>query len=66
MIPAEQCAWNTQWAATCEKGKLENGAFYEPVGKKGRLMWGAKDADGEVAKKLWKWTEKELERWAGS
>lgn len=66
MIPAEQCAWNTQWTATCEKGRLENGAFYEPVGKEGRLMWGAKDEDGEVANRLWEWTERELERWVGS
>lgn len=60
IISQEQGAYNLLWAATAEKGKLENGAYYEPVGvnvKPKRL-----GADDELAKKLWAWTRIELEK----
>lgn len=64
LIPAEQCAWNQQWAATTPKERLENGKFYEPVGQTGRMMF---EAPNEIlAETLYDWTEKELERWTVS
>jgi NAD(P)-dependent dehydrogenase (short-subunit alcohol dehydrogenase family) len=41
------------------KGFVVNGAFYEPVGVPGKHM--RMSADDELARKLWEWTEKELE-----
>ena len=49
------------WAAFVEKEKLENGAFYEPVGVEGRTTEASKDT--KLASRLWEWTEKEIERW---
>jgi NAD(P)-dependent dehydrogenase (short-subunit alcohol dehydrogenase family) len=49
------------WAAFVEQGKLENGAFYEPVGVEGRTTKASRDQ--KLAAKLWEWTEKEIERW---
>lgn len=63
MIPAEQCAWNTQWAATCPRDRLESGVFYEPVGEKGKLWRAGMDEGGVLEGKLWEWTERELEKW---
>ena len=63
MITPEQCAWNQQWAATAPMGKgdrrVESGVYYEPVGIKGQLRREA--GNGELAEKLWDWTQKELE-----
>lgn len=58
---AETGAYNTLWAATVTKDRLENGAYYEPVGKKGSTV--AKVCgDDALADKLWEWTEEnELE-----
>jgi NAD(P)-dependent dehydrogenase (short-subunit alcohol dehydrogenase family) len=46
------------WAATVEKGKLENGAYYAPVGAKSSGSGYARDLG--LAKQLWEWTEGEL------
>ena len=63
-VPAEQCAWNQQWAAVAPKGEGErevvSGRFYEPVGVKGGLTKAAEDDD--LARELWEWTQKELEK----
>ena len=63
MISPEHCSWNQQWAATATLGKgdreVETGTYYEPVGIKGKLVTQA--ANGELAQKLWDWTQKELE-----
>lgn len=54
----EQGTRNQLWAATAPKGQLKNGAYYKPVGS---LSNGSGDAqNGEMAEKLWEWTEKEL------
>lgn len=48
------------WAATAVKGELENGAFYRPVGVgSGGSRWAR---DEGLGKKLWEWTEGEMER----
>jgi len=56
-----QGAYNTVWASTVTKDKLNNGAYYEPVGLE---VKGSKFArDEKAAEQLWEWTEKELESW---
>ncbi|KAK5164512.1 uncharacterized protein LTR77_009718 [Saxophila tyrrhenica] len=62
---AEQGAYNALWAATAPKGSVENGAYYDPVGKKAGKKGqtsGLADAgrDKDLAERLWKWTEDEL------
>jgi NAD(P)-dependent dehydrogenase (short-subunit alcohol dehydrogenase family) len=55
--PEEGC-FNQVWAATTEKGKVESGTYYEPIGVKGKRL--GKSENGELAGKLWDWTEAEL------
>jgi NAD(P)-dependent dehydrogenase (short-subunit alcohol dehydrogenase family) len=57
-MPAEQCAWNQQWAAFAPMGEVVSGCYYEPVGFKGELTKPA--ADDALAEELWEWTQKEL------
>ena len=62
---AEKGAYNTLWAATTPKANLENGGYYEPVGKtpgKPTSYSGVADicSDEGLADKLWEWTENEL------
>ncbi|KIX10293.1 uncharacterized protein Z518_01375 [Rhinocladiella mackenziei CBS 650.93] len=54
----ESGALNQLWASTGAKREdLVNGGYYTPVGKFRKNKW-ATDAD--AGKKLWEWTEKEL------
>jgi NAD(P)-dependent dehydrogenase (short-subunit alcohol dehydrogenase family) len=55
-IPIDEGVKNHLWAATCPD--IENGEFYEPVGKTGGLE--GHGLDDEMAKKLWDWTEEQL------
>lgn len=62
---AEEGAYNTLWAATTPKEELENGGYYEPVGKaagKQKSVSGMADIckDEALADRLWEWTENEL------
>lgn len=60
LLKPEEGAFNQVWAATTPREKLENGMYYEPVGK---LAWKRLDKtakDEGLAKKLWEWTEEEL------
>lgn len=53
-------ALNQVWCASARKEELKNGAFYTPVGK---VNAGSKWARDEgLQKKLWEWTEGELEK----
>lgn len=64
MVTVEEGAENTVWAATVEEKELVNGGLYDPVGKRvpeGELTAAARDE--ALAKRLWEWTEAELERW---
>lgn len=55
----QQGALTQIWAATWNRDEVKNGAYYTPVGKENA---GAKlSQDVELAKKLWDWTENELE-----
>ena len=63
---AERGAYNILWAATTPKDKVENGGYYEPVGKTpgeptSHSGMAALCSNAESADKLWEWTEKELE-----
>ncbi|KAF1834562.1 NAD(P)-binding protein [Decorospora gaudefroyi] len=53
-------ALNSTWCATVERSKLENGAFYTPVGVNNKGSGWARDEG--LRKKLWEWTEGELEK----
>ncbi|KAF2745808.1 retinol dehydrogenase 12 [Sporormia fimetaria CBS 119925] len=48
------------WAATVGRERLRNGEFYRPVGVVSRGSGYARDEG--LAKKLWEWTEGELEK----
>jgi NAD(P)-dependent dehydrogenase (short-subunit alcohol dehydrogenase family) len=54
-------SWNSCWAATGPKEKIVNGAFYLPIGVKGKKFRANKSK--KLAEELWEWTEKELEGW---
>ncbi|EME44258.1 hypothetical protein DOTSEDRAFT_71929 [Dothistroma septosporum NZE10] len=58
--PVEQGHYNQCWAATCDKSKLKNGGYYEPVGVLTTPT--TKQAnDANLADELWKWTQEQLE-----
>ncbi|KAK4628784.1 hypothetical protein CLAFUW4_07907 [Fulvia fulva] len=58
--PVERGHYNQCWAATCEKGKLRNGGYYEPIGVLTKPA--TKQANDEkLAGELWRWTEEQLE-----
>jgi hypothetical protein len=42
-----------------DKDKMQNGAYYEPVGVLGKLDKEAESKD--LAVEVWEWTEKELQ-----
>lgn len=55
---ADRAARHQVWAATAREG-VESGAYYHPIGAPGLRSWRARDK--ELARRLWEWTEKELE-----
>ncbi|AEO68959.1 1a08903d-7cff-4785-9fdd-5c4cbe85d42c [Thermothielavioides terrestris] len=61
LIPSvEHGVRNQLWASVAAPGSdLVSGEYYEPVGVAGRAS--ALARDGELARRLWEWTEKELE-----
>lgn len=60
--PVEQGCWNQVWAATTARQNLEDGAYYVPVAKKGKLET-SQSRDARLADRLYEWTEKELASW---
>jgi NAD(P)-dependent dehydrogenase (short-subunit alcohol dehydrogenase family) len=58
-LTPEEGAYNMCWVATTERGNLENGAYYEPVGWRGSMTGVSKDQGARD--QLWEWTQKELE-----
>ena len=57
----ENGARNQLWAATAEREEVRDGEYYLPVGVVGPDT--KFNRDGELARKLWEWTEGELEGW---
>lgn len=60
MIKPHEGAYNTLWAATREKGAIQNGGFYEPVGQYSPKRLDSAAKDPALAKELWDFTEQEL------
>jgi len=55
----EKGARNQLWASVGDG--VKSGEYYEPIGVSGRTS--ALGKDEELAKRLWEWTERELESW---
>lgn len=60
LLKPEEGALNQVWAATADREKIENGSYYEPVGKLSQEWLGKTAKDDALAKRLWEWTEEEL------
>ncbi|CAD6564186.1 MAG: hypothetical protein CYPHOPRED_003209 [Cyphobasidiales sp. Tagirdzhanova-0007] len=58
-LSPERGAYSQLWAATVPRDAFSNGGYYEPVGEKGKETKHMKDA--ELAKKLFDYTEQELQ-----
>lgn len=56
----ETGALNQLWAVAGKRQDIENGAYYTPIGYKGRVSSKAKD--DKLADKLWRWQEDEFRR----
>ena len=61
--PVEEGHFTQCWAATCEKTKLSNGEYYEPIGVAGKRTTKL-SKDMQLAEQLWDWTQTELERYS--
>ncbi|KAI5208260.1 oxidoreductase [Aureobasidium subglaciale] len=63
--PVDQLAWNGLWAATApkgvEKGQVQGGKYYEPVGIQPKPV-GHQD-NAALEDELWDWTQEQLEAW---
>jgi NAD(P)-dependent dehydrogenase (short-subunit alcohol dehydrogenase family) len=53
---------NHLWGVSAGHGSIKRGAFYEPVGKLSTMTTRSSES-AELAKKLWEWTDAELEKW---
>ncbi|KAJ5194095.1 Short-chain dehydrogenase/reductase SDR [Penicillium cf. griseofulvum] len=60
LLQPHEGAFNQTWAATVDKAEIQNGGYYEPVGKleDGKLDKTARD--DKLAERLWDWTEEAL------
>ena len=61
-IKLEQGAYSQLWCVGAPKDDIQSGAFYEPVGVLSKMST-KYSKDENLAKKLWDWTQTELERW---
>lgn len=61
LASVEKGVRNQLWASVAKN--VASGEYYEPVGVSGKAS--SKARDDELAKKLWEWTEKELDGYAG-
>ncbi|PSK55449.1 hypothetical protein B9Z65_2838 [Elsinoe australis] len=57
-VTVQEGVKNQLWAATVAKDQVVNGAFYEPVGKPGRMTAAARNE--QMAEELYEWTAKTL------
>jgi NAD(P)-dependent dehydrogenase (short-subunit alcohol dehydrogenase family) len=60
--PFEKGAYNQCWATLVEKSQLKNGGYYTPIGKL-TVPTTKAGKNTELSKKLWEWTQKELEQY---
>lgn len=61
LTTVQQGVLNQLWGATAPKGDIQSGEMYFPVADLTGGQRGAYVKDDALAKKLWDWTEKELE-----
>jgi NAD(P)-dependent dehydrogenase (short-subunit alcohol dehydrogenase family) len=61
-LSGEIGAYNQTWAATTKKEGLMNGAYHEPIGVR-TVPTSRQGKDRVLARKLWEYTERELEKW---
>ena len=67
LITPEEGVKNQLWAAAgAQKGDLENGAYYMPVGLQSGSQLDSTAKDKKLATDLWDWTEKALEGYSVS
>lgn len=60
-VTTEEGAKTQLWAATAKvggKGNVENGKFYDPIGKE--IAYGKFASQQEMVDELWRWTDEEL------
>jgi hypothetical protein len=63
MLEPEQGAWNQLWcAAGASKDTLRNGGFYKPIGVDCWESLIETARDEKLARELWQWTEKVLDK----
>lgn len=62
MLTSAQGAHNQLWAASAERSAVVNGQIYEPVGKF-FMRLDKTSKDGQLAGRLWEWTEEELKKY---
>jgi NAD(P)-dependent dehydrogenase (short-subunit alcohol dehydrogenase family) len=60
-LAPEQGAYTQLWAAFAPRAEMKSGTMYEPVGVPTKMN--AKVEDGELAQKLWTWTEEALKEY---
>lgn len=62
-LPSPEEAVRTQlWCATAPRGGIRNGGFYEPPGCLSGVSTRYTE-DEDLARRLWEWTDRELEKW---
>ncbi|KAH8749873.1 oxidoreductase [Diaporthe sp. PMI_573] len=60
--PPEEAVQTQLWCATAPRGGIRNGGFYEPPGCLSGVSTKYTD-DETLARRLWEWTDRELEKW---
>ena len=61
IVEPDEGVHNTCWCATSKQSGIKNGELYLPVGQLGEHS--KESSDKELAKRLWTWTEEELEQY---
>lgn len=60
--PPEEAVRTQLWCATAPRGGVRNGGFYEPPGCLSGVSTRYTE-DEDLARRLWEWTDRELEKW---
>ncbi|KAJ5884858.1 hypothetical protein N7495_009368 [Penicillium taxi] len=63
LLAPEHGAYTQIWAATVPREDIENGHWYEPVGKLADHKLGGNKKNDVLSERLWNWTKEELERY---
>lgn len=65
IMTVEEGVRNHLWGIGAGREEVVAGAYYEPVGRvwSGKWKEWIEEKDPELGRKIWEWTEEELERW---